>query len=131
MQQNTPAPIAEAYQHIPDSESMSRLQRFLFNWQLVLHFRLPCALAPKPKSPDEQQETTALQTGDKTGKTKFTPYNDFDSVQELAALGTTVPLVYAAGNPGVRVNTQLLWSNIATVRNGQVAKLLFLSRRES
>ena len=37
-----------------------------------------------------------------------------------------MPLVYAAGNPGVRVNTQLLWSNIATVRNGQVAKLLFL-----
>ena len=84
-------------------------------------------LAPKPKSPDEKQTARPqLQTGDKTGKSKFTPYNDFDSVQELAALGTTVPLVYAAGNPGVRVNTQLLWSNIATVRNGQVAKLLFL-----
>jgi len=83
-------------------------------------------LAPKPKSPDEKKQLEPINTGDKTGKSKFTPYNDFDSVQELAALGTPVPLVYTNGTKGVRVNTQLLWSNIETISKAQVAKMLLL-----
>jgi hypothetical protein len=117
----------KAYSHIPDVRNEPISTATLI--QLAIGVALTVAgalLAPKPKSPDDQKQPPQLQTGDKTGKSKFTPYNDFDSVQELAALGTTIPLVYAAGNPGVRVNTQLLWSNIATVRNGQIAKLLLL-----
>ena len=83
-------------------------------------------LAPKPKSPDEKKRLEPIQTADKNGKDRFTPYNDFDSVQELATLGTVVPLVYASGTKGVRVNTQLLWSHIETVRRGQVAKMWLL-----
>ena len=83
-------------------------------------------LAPKPKSPDEKKRLEPINTADKTGKNRFTPYNDFDSIQELATLGTVVPLVYSNGTNGVRVNTQLLWSNVETVRRGQVAKVLLL-----
>ena len=119
---------SEEYSHIPDVRNTGIDPVSLALIQIAIGIALQVAgtlLAPKPKSPDDR-ERPQLQTGDKTGRSRFTPYNDFDSVQELAALGTTVPLVYAAGNPGVRVNTQLLWSNIDTVRNAQVAKLLLL-----
>ena len=115
----------EAYSHIPDVRN-GPVTPFLVNLAIGVALTVASALlAPKPKAP-EDKKPPQLQTGDKTGKSKFTPYNDFDSVQELAALGTTVPLVYAAGNPGVRVNTQLLWSHIDTVRRSQLAKLLLL-----
>ena len=115
----------EAYSHIPDVRCDPVTIAVA---QIVIGIALQVAgalLAPKPSSSDDKKPPQ-LQTGDKTGRSRFTPYNEFDSVQELASLGTVVPLVYAAGNPGVRVNTQLLWSNISTVRNAQLAKLLLL-----
>ena len=83
-------------------------------------------LAPKPKSPDDSRPPASNRR--QNGQNKVTPYNDFDSIQELAALGTTCLSVRP--EPWRAVNTQLLWSNIATVRNGQVAGLLFLVSQE-
>ena len=114
-----------AYSHIPDIRCDPVTVAVV---QIAVGIALTVAsalLAPKPKSPDEKKELR-IETGDKSGKSRYTPYNEFDSVQELAALGTIVPLVYAAGGKGVRVNTQLLWSNIETIRNGQLAKVLVL-----
>ena len=115
----------EEYSHIPDIRCDPVTVAVV---QIVVGIALQVAgalLAPKPKSPDEKR-LEPIQTADKTGKNRFTPYNDFNSVQELATLGTVVPLVYANGNKGVRVNTQLLWSHIETVRRGQVAKVWLL-----
>ena len=117
----------EEYSHIPDIRNEPISTATLI--QLAIGVALTVAsalLAPKPKSPDEKKQLEPIQTGDKTGKSKFTPYNDFDSVQELAALGTPVPLVYTNGTKGIRVNTQLLWSNIETINKAQVAKMLLL-----
>ena len=119
----------DEYSHIPDVRNEPISTTTLIAIQIGLAVASTAAallLAPKPKSPDEKKQLDPIQTGDKTGKSKFTPYNDFDSVQELAALGTPVPLVYTNGTKGVRVNTQLLWSNIETISKGQVAKLLLL-----
>ena len=85
-------------------------------------------LAPKPKAPQLQQQTAAaptaarqqeaapqLQTANITGSTRFTSTTAFDSVQQLAGLGETVPLVFTnrQGNVGgVRVKTLLLWSQL-------------------
>ena len=83
----------QAYSHIPDIRNEPISTATLI--QLAIGVALTVAgalLAPKPKSPDDQKQPPQLQTGDKTGKSKFTPYNDFDSVQELAALGTTMPV---------------------------------------
>ena len=85
------------------------------------------ALAPKPKAPQLQQQTQAaptaakqeaapqLQTANITGSSRFTSTSAFDSVQQLAGLGETVPLVFTnrQGNVGgVRVKTLLLWSQL-------------------
>ena len=72
-------------------------------------------LAPKPKSPNfkqpkQKEKLGNLQTENLTGKQRFTPTNNFDSVQELAKLGETIPLVYA--RKGVRVSTKLIFSQI-------------------
>ena len=115
----------KAYSHIPEVVN-GPVGPVLIQLAIGIALSVAAALlAPKPKAPEDNQPPQ-LQTGDKTGKTKFTPYNDFDSVQELASLGTVVPLVYAAGGKGIRVNTQLLWSNIATENKQQIAKILLL-----
>ena len=62
----------EAYSHIPD------VRNGLYQLLLVLTIVLYCGpglgwcvAGPKPKSPDDSRPPQ-LQTGDKTGKTKFT-----------------------------------------------------------
>ena len=69
---------SEAYSHIPDVRNGPVTPILV---QLAIGVALSVAaalLAPKPKAP-EDKKPPQLQTGDKTGKSKFTPYNDFDS----------------------------------------------------
>ena len=79
------------------------------------------ALTPKPKTPDGGGN---LKLGDIQGKSRFAPQSSFDSVQDLAILGSFIPLVYAA--KGVRVNSQLLWSQIKTTGVGQIISVITL-----
>ena len=79
------------------------------------------ALTPKPKTPDGGG---SLRLGDIQGKSRFAPQSGFDSVQDLAVLGSFIPLVYAA--KGVRVNSQLLWSQIKTTGIGQIISVITL-----
>lgn len=82
------------------------------------------AITPKPK---EQKPGPSLTTEDKTGKRRYTPQVGFDSVQDLAILGTTIPLVFANDlHEGVRVNTQLIWSQNLSKGRFQQLKVLFL-----
>ena len=64
----------QAYSHIPDIRNEPISTATLI--QLAIGVALTVAgalLAPKPKSPDDQKQPPQLQTGDKTGKSKFTP----------------------------------------------------------
>ena len=93
-------------------------------------------LSPKPK-PIKAGETR--RTPDSIGAKKFAPQHSFNSVQELATLGDIVPLVFAnqteeaVGNAGkvnytggVRVNGQLLWSQLLSLGNSQQFKAMAL-----
>ena len=79
------------------------------------------ALTPKPKDPSQSPR---LQIGGIQGRSRFNPLSGFDSVQDLAALGSFIPLVYA--RQGVRVSSQLLWSQIRTAQYGEVINAIVL-----
>ncbi|MFZ9261292.1 MAG: hypothetical protein ACO23G_12780 [Limnohabitans sp.] len=98
------------------------------------------ALAPKPKAPQLQQQTQVaptqqqeaapqLQTANISGSTRFTANAGFDSVQQLASLGETIPLVFANKQGevgGVRVKTLLLWSQLLSEQISQELVALML-----
>jgi hypothetical protein len=76
-------------------------------------------LAPKPQEP---KTPPSARTPDVKGQSRFAPQTAFDSVQELAALGTVIPLVFA--RKGVRVSSSLLWSQMLSLGTGQQLRIL-------
>ena len=91
-------------------------------------------LAPKPR----QQSVGQPDVKDVQGQTlvngaQYTPKPGFDSVQNIVEIGSTIPLVYAdrqviggTAYGGVRVNTNLLWSQIYSIGGGQLLRSVFL-----
>ena len=83
-------------------------------------------LTPKPK-PFKQGAT--IQGGDAIGSKRFAPQFAFNSLQELATLGDTVPLVFANqvdSVGGIRVNGQLLWSQLLSLGRLQQLKAIVM-----
>ena len=78
-------------------------------------------LTPKPKTPEA---APSLTVGGVQGRSRFNPTNGFESLQDLAALGSFIPLVYA--RQGVRVSSQLLWSQIRTTQYGETINAIVL-----
>ena len=85
-------------------------------------------LTPKPPS---MKQGTAERTADIAGLKRFSPQNSFNSVQELANLGDLIPLVFANRQTiggqaygGVRVNGQLMWSQLVSLGTFQQLRLL-------
>ena len=83
-------------------------------------------LAPKPKAP-KSRGREPLEIAGRDGKSRFSRSNEFDSVQQLAKLGQTIPLVFAnqvqVGEyvyGGIRMETDLLWSQMVSNGNGQL-----------
>jgi len=86
-------------------------------------------LTPKPKPP---KTPPSLTTAGQQGVRRFAPQTGFDSAQELAELGAVIPLVFAKYKTkdkvdygGIRVNTQLLWSQMRSLGKGQQIKAIF------
>ena len=89
-------------------------------------------LAPKPPKPEQQ--LAGIKTADVRGQTKFAELFGFDSLQDLAALGSIIPLVFTRQitNPadsdkvfgGVRVKAMLLWSQLLSRGTHQELKML-------
>ena len=87
-------------------------------------------LAPKPPGPGPE----AIRTADVRGQTKFAELFGFDSLQDLATLGSIIPLVFTRQitNPGdsrrvfggVRVKGMLLWSQLLSKGSHQELKML-------
>jgi len=91
-------------------------------------------LAPKPPS---MKQGTQQRTADVGGTKKFAPQFSFNSVQDLANLGDLVPLIFANRQlvtvngitdtyGGIRVNSQLLWSQMVSLGSYQQLKILAL-----
>ena len=84
-------------------------------------------LAPKPPS---MSQGTNQRTADIAGTKKYAPQSSFNSLQDLATLGDLVPLIftnrYQNLNGGIRVNSQLLWSQMVSLGNYQQLKILAL-----
>ena len=91
-------------------------------------------LTPKPKS---MKQGTAERTADMAGLKRFAPQFSFNSVQDLANLGDLVPLVFSYRREvtingtkntygGIRVNSQLLWSQLVSLGRYQQLKILAL-----
>jgi len=86
-------------------------------------------LTPKPKPP---KTPPSLTTAGQQGTRRFAPQTGFDTAQELAELGAVIPLVFARYRKisgvsfgGIRVNTQLLWSQMRSLGKGQQIKAIF------
>ena len=87
-------------------------------------------LAPKPPS---QRQGTQERTADIGGTKKFAPQFSFNSVQDLANLGDLIPLVFTNRQiinsityGGIRVNSQLIWSQMVSLGSYQQLKILAL-----
>ena len=82
-------------------------------------------LTPKP----DTSRGSNRRTADIAGTRRFAPQFGFNSVQDLANLGDIIPLVFANFNDedgfgGIRVNSQLLWSQIISLGRYQQLKIL-------
>lgn len=88
-------------------------------------------LTPKPKTDNERPEVedSTVEGQDVVRRDRFTAKSGFDSVQNVVDLGSIVPIIYANRGEsygGVRINTNLLWSQMLSVGGGQFFKGLFL-----
>jgi len=92
-------------------------------------------LTPKP----DLRQGTNERTADMAGLKRFAPQFSFNTVQELANLGDLIPLVFTDRHEvidtgsgtrqkygGVRVNSQLMWSQLISLGRYQQLKLLGL-----
>ena len=82
-----------------------------------------------PGQPRRIQETTDPVNRN----TNFAPRFGFDSQQDIATLGSTIPIVYAKREEisgttygGIRINTPMLWNQILSLGGGQLLRGVFL-----
>ena len=87
-------------------------------------------LTPKPKNEERPEvEDSTVEGQDVVRRDRFTAKSGFDSIQNVVDLGSIVPIIYANRQNnygGVRINTNLLWSQMLSVGGGQFFKGLFL-----
>lgn len=96
---------------------------------------------PKPKQQGQINVSTDENPDNITRNQKFAPRYGFDSIQKPAVLGTTIPVIYAnradlsaaaspprpAGNyGGIRVNLQMIWSQLLSQGGDQFLRAMFM-----
>ena len=109
----------EGYELIPDIRNGPVVTPILINLAIgVALTAVSVLLQPKPRSPKQQKAPPQLQTADATGPKRFATQAGFNTVQSVASLGETIPLVFAnyssANGGGVRVSSNLLWSRMTS-----------------
>lgn len=111
----------QGYELVPDVRN-DPVTLFVIN--LVVGLALSAIsylLAPKPQEPKTPPQK---RTNDVKGRTKFAPQTGFDSLQDLAVLGDIIPLIFT--RKGVRVQGQLLWSQMLSMGTGQQLRVIVL-----
>jgi hypothetical protein len=111
----------EGYELIPDIRcEPATTTAILVNLAIGLALTaVSVLLQPKPRAPRQAKtrEAPRLQTADATGPKRFATQAGFNTVQSVASLGETIPLVFANYNQdggGVRVSSNLLWSRMTS-----------------
>ena len=88
-----------------------------------------------PKVPGEQGQPTQRQEEGSTvlRNSRFAPRYGFDSQQDIAALGSIIPIVYARKETisgtdygGIRINMPMIWNQILSLGGGQMIRGVFL-----
>ena len=86
-------------------------------------------LTPKPKNEERPEiEGSTVEGQDVVRRDRFTAKSGFDSIQNTVDLGSIIPIIYAKRNGnfgGVRINTNLGWSQMLSIGGGQFFKGLF------
>jgi hypothetical protein len=86
-------------------------------------------IAPKPRGGSQAKAPPQLKTADINQTTRFASTQGFSSVQELARLGETVPLIFChrdhiPGLGGVRADGKLVWSQLLSTGSGQQLRIM-------
>ena len=88
-----------------------------------------------PKAPGEQGQPTQRQEEGSTvlQNSRFAPRYGFDSQQDIAALGSIIPIIYARKETisgtaygGLRINMPMVWNQILSLGGGQMIRGVFL-----
>lgn len=88
-----------------------------------------------PKAPGEQGQPTQRQEEGSTvlRNRRFAPRYGFDSQQDIATLGSIIPIVYARKETisgtsygGIRINMPMIWNQILSLGGGQMIRGVFL-----
>lgn len=95
---------------------------------------LATLLMPKPKAPKTARlDSRTIDGQDIVSNSRFAPKVGFDGLQNVVELASVVPLVYAKRETidgvtygGVRINTNLLWSQLYSLSGSQMLRAIFL-----
>jgi hypothetical protein len=88
-----------------------------------------------PKAPGERGQPTQRQEEGSTvlQNSRFAPRYGFGSQQDIAALGSVIPIVYARKETisgtdygGIRINMPMIWNQILSLGGGQMIRGVFL-----
>ena len=121
----------EEYEGIPDIQNVS-VTAIIVNIVVGIAITaISALLAPKPKQPEQKKDNSLapLDIAGSQGRSRYTKSSNFDGVQSLASLGETIPLIFAdrgKRNGGIRVDTQLLFSQMITSGTTQTLMALML-----
>ena len=131
----------EDYAHIPNVVALpdGGLTLLLINIAVSAIFTAAAILlAPKPKQPNQ---VTRRQLAGRTGKDIYAPSFGFDSLQELAEYGQTVPIAFTRrqgqvdpsdqnddkGTGGLLISPQLVWSRMKSWGSYQIAEIVTIA----
>ena len=88
-----------------------------------------------PKTPGERGQPTQRQEegGTIIRNSRFAPRYGFDSQQDIATLGSIIPIVYARKETisgtdygGIRINMPMVWNQVLSLGGGQMIRGVFL-----
>lgn len=110
---------------------------FLIQLAIGLVLSYVATLLFRPKAPGQARSVDIRQNSipgqNIVGRSEYAPKAGFDSLQNVVELGSAIPLVYAKRETidgitygGVRVNTNLIWSQMQSQGGGQMLRAVFL-----
>ena len=122
------------YEHIPDIQNGPALVPILVNLAIgVALTGISMLLAPKQNRPeDENKEVTQRKIADELGRNRFNENTGFGSVQQIAALGDRVPILfgrYRESSPptgGISTAPTLLWSRMLSYGRHQTFRGIYM-----